>query len=279
MAVEPTPLSASNPRIASLRRLSGRRKARLEAGRFVIEGPVPIGELLAAGADLDELYVDLEQWEQTDDRLSLRVVVRDADAAGVPVWGLTSSVFASVSDTNAPQGALAIAVRSPQTMSAIAGSDGPVLVLVDISDPGNAGTLVRAAEAAGCAGVVFAGSSTDPFGPKAVRAAAGSIVRLPIAEVPEVSDALIELHNAGRTVVAMVVTGGAAPELTDLSAPVAIVIGSEAHGLPAAVVADCDIAVTIPMESAVESINAAVAGAVVLFEAARQRRNTETLSK
>lgn len=279
MAVEPTPLSASNPRIASLRRLSGRRKARLEAGRFVIEGPVPIGELLAAGADLDELYVDLEQWEQTDDRLPLRVVVRDADAAGVPVWGLTTSVFASVSDTNAPQGALAIAVRSPQTMSAIAGSDGPVLVLVDISDPGNAGTLVRAAEAAGCAGVVFAGSSTDPFGPKAVRAAAGSIVRLPIAEVPEVSDALIELHNAGRTVVAMLVTGGAAPELTDLSAPVAIVIGSEAHGLSAAVVADCDIAVTIPMESAVESINAAVAGAVVLFEAARQRRTAETLSK
>ena len=95
MVVEPTPLSASNPRIASLRRLSGRRKARLEAGRFVIEGPVPIAELLAAGADLDELYVDLDQWAQVDDRSPLRSVVRDADAAGVPVWGLTSSVFAS----------------------------------------------------------------------------------------------------------------------------------------------------------------------------------------
>lgn len=273
MTVEPTPLSATNPRIASLRRLTGRRKARLEAGQFVIEGPVPIGELIAAGADLDELYVDLEQWRQADDRAPLRAVVRDADAAGVSVWGLTPSVFASVSDTNAPQGALALARRTPQPLSAIGSGEGPVLVLVDISDPGNAGTLIRTAEAAGCAGVVFVGSSTDPFGPKAVRAAAGSIVRLPVAEVSEVADALVELHAAGRTVVATVVSGGAAPELADLSAPVAVVIGSEAHGLSAGVVASCDVTITIPMTPGVESVNAAVAGAVVLFEAARQRRN------
>lgn len=273
MVVEPTPLSASNPRIASLRRLSGRRKARLEAGRFVIEGPVPIAELLAAGADLDELYVDLDQWAQVDDRSPLRSVVRDADAAGVPVWGLTSSVFASVSDTATPQGALALAIRSVLPVRSVADLDGPVLVLVDISDPGNAGTLVRAAEAAGCAGVVFAGSSTDPFGPKAVRAAAGSIVRLPVSEDAEVSTVLDELRSAGRTLVATVVDGGAAPEATDLSVPVAILIGSEAHGLASEVIAACSATITIPMQSAVESINAAMAGAVVLFEVARQRRN------
>jgi TrmH family RNA methyltransferase len=273
VVVEPTPLSASNPRIASLRRLSGRRKARLEAGRFVIEGPVPIAELLAAGADLDELYVDLDQWAQVDDRSPLRSVVRDADASGVPVWGLTSSVFASVSDTATPQGVLALAIRSVAPVRSVADLDGPVLVLVDISDPGNAGTLVRAAEAAGCAGVVFAGSSTDPFGPKAVRAAAGSIVRLPVSEDAEVSTVLDELRSAGRTLVATVVDGGAAPEATDLSVPVAILIGSEAHGLSSEVIAACSTTITIPMQSAVESINAAVAGAVVLFEAARQRRN------
>ena len=273
MVVEPTPLSASNPRIASLRRLSGRRKARLEAGRFVIEGPVPIAELLAAGADLDELYVDLDQWAQVDDRSPLRSVVRDAVAAGVQVWGLTSSVFASVSDTATPQGVLALAIRSVAPVRSVADLDGPVLVLVDISDPGNAGTLVRAAEAAGCAGVVFAGASTDPFGPKAVRAAAGSIVRLPVSEGAEVSTVLDELRSAGRTLVATVVDGGAAPETTDLSVPVAILIGSEAHGLSSEVIAACSATITIPMQSAVESINAAVAGAVVLFEVARQRRN------
>jgi TrmH family RNA methyltransferase len=273
VVVEPTPLSASNPRIASLRRLSGRRKARLEAGRFVIEGPVPIAELLAAGADLDELYVDLDQWAQVDDRSPLRSVVRDADASGVPVWGLTSSVFASVSDTATPQGVLALAIRSVAPVRSVADLDGPVLVLVDISDPGNAGTLVRAAEAAGCAGVVFAGSSTDPFGPKAVRAAAGSIVRLPVSEDTGVSTVLDALRSAGRTLVATVVDGGAAPEATDLSVPVAILIGSEAHGLSSEVIAACSATITIPMQSAVESINAAVAGAVVLFEVARQRRN------
>ena len=272
MAVEPTPLSASNPRIASLRRLSGRRKARLEAGRFVLEGPVPIAELLSAGAQLDELYVDLDQWEQVDDRSPLRTVVRDADAAGIPVWGLASSVFASVSDTNAPQGVLALGLRTVSTIPAIAALDGPVLVLVDLSDPGNAGTLIRTAEAAGCAGVVFAGTSTDPFGPKAVRAAAGSIVRLPIAEVAVVEIALEQLRAAGRSIVATVVSGGMALEDVELSGSVALLIGSEAHGLPADVVAQSSASVTIPMQSSVESINAAIAGAVVLFEAARQRR-------
>lgn len=272
MAVEPTPLSASNPRIASLRRLSGRRKARLEAGRFVLEGPVPIAELLSAGAQLDELYVDLDQWEQVDDRSPLRTVVRDADAAGIPVWGLASSVFASVSDTNAPQGVLALGLRTVSTIPAIAALDGPVLVLVDLSDPGNAGTLIRTAEAAGCAGVVFAGTSTDPFGPKAVRAAAGSIVRLPIAEVAVVEIALEQLRAAGRSLVATVVSGGMALEDVELSGSVALLIGSEAHGLPADVVAQASASVTIPMQSSVESINAAIAGAVVLFEAARQRR-------
>ena len=274
MAVEPTPLSASNPRIASLRRLTGRRKARLEAGRFVLEGPVPIAELLASGAEIDELYVDLEQWEQADDRSPLRSLVRDAEEVGVPIWGLAASVFASVSDTNSPQGALALAIRTVTPIEVLAEGDGTILVLVDISDPGNAGTLVRAAEASGCAGVVFAGSSTDPYGPKAVRAAAGSIVRIPIAEQTDCSAALEELRSAGRRLVATVVDGGSAPEAADLTGSIAVLIGSEAHGLSAAIVAECSHSITIPMQSTVESINAAVAGAVVLFEAARQRRTT-----
>jgi len=272
VVVEPTPLSANNPRIASLRRLSGRRKARIEAGRFVIEGPVPIGELLAAGAQIDELYVDLDQWSSVDDRAPLREVVRDAHEAGVSVWGLTSSVFSSVSDTNSPQGVLASAVRSVSTISELVALDGPLLVLIDLSDPGNAGTLVRAAEAAGCVGVIFAGSSTDAFGPKAVRAAAGSIVRLPVAESSEITEVMAQLRSSGRVVVATVVDGGALPETVDLSGSVALLIGSEAHGLPVEVVDQCSVSVTIPMKSAVESINAAVAGAVVLFECSRQRR-------
>jgi len=273
VAAELTLLSANNPRLASLRRLIGRRRARLDAGRFVVEGPVPVAELLAAGAVLEEVYVDVEAWNNVDDRSPLRVLVREAEAAGVPVWGLAASVFVSVSDTKAPQGALAIALRTTVSIDSLPLDGGPVLVLADISDPGNAGTLVRTAEAAGCRGVVFTGSSTDPFGPKAVRAAAGSIVRLPIVEAESTFDALEKLAEAGRSLVATVVCGGVAPELLRLADPVAIVIGSEAHGLSAEIIDRCNQRVTIPMVPSVESINAATAGAVLLFEAARQRRH------
>jgi RNA methyltransferase, TrmH family len=184
---------------------------------------------------------------------------------------VVASVFASVSDTATPQGVLAIAPRRPMDIAELSARPGPVLVLVDVADPGNAGTLIRTAEAAGCAGVVVCGSTTDPFGPKSVRAAAGSVVRLPVAEVDEVGDVISAL--TGRTIVGTVVGGGVAPESVDLSAPVALLIGSEAHGLSADVVARCDSLVTIPMAPTVESINAATAGAVVLFEAARQRRD------
>ncbi len=235
---------------------------------FVIEGPVPVSELLAAGTALRELYIDADAWAGADDRSPLRAAVRDALDADVPVWSLTSSVFASVSDTNSPQGMLAVAPRSVATVADVAAGSGPVLVLVDVSD---AGTLVRAAEATGCAGVVACGTTTDLFGPKTVRAAAGSIVRLPVAEETEVDAALDAL--AGRSLVGTVVSGGVAPEAVDLVAPVALLVGSEAHGLAASVVSRCDALVTIPMAATVESINAAVAGAVLLFESARQRRN------
>lgn len=272
MVVEPTPLSANNSRIANLRRLTGRRRARLDAGQFVIEGPVPVAELLDAGAALTEIYVDADAWVSFDDRSALRSSVRRAIETGTPAWSIAPAVFASVSDTATPQGVLALAPRTVVPIADLAARPGPVLVLVDVADPGNAGTLVRAAEAAGCAGVVFVGSSTDPFGPKTVRAAAGSLIRLAIAEEPTVAVALDALVGSGRAMVATVVSGGVAPESLALARDVVIVVGSEAHGLGPDVIARCDDLVTIPMEPSVESINVAMAGAVVLFEAARQRR-------
>jgi TrmH family RNA methyltransferase len=276
VAVEPTPLSANNPRLAALRRLTGRRKARLEAGQFVIEGPVALAEALGAGLFVDELYVDARTWAEAftrsgdDDPFVLLVDL--AATSGASVWSLTDGVIASVSDTVTPQGLLAVAPRRPRTTSEVAAAEGPVLVLVDIADPGNAGTLVRAAEAAGAAGVVFAGSSTDAFGPKAVRAAAGSLLRLPVAEVADIDTCLVELRRSGRTLVATIAAGGVAPESLDLTGPIAVLIGSEAHGLPREIVASSDLHLTIPLAPSVESLNAGVAGAIVLFEASRQRR-------
>ena len=265
-------MAASNPRVSSLRRLTGRRKARIEAGLFVIEGPVALGELLAAGTALDEVYVDVDAWNGADDNSALVTAVTLASSAGTPVWGIAPEVFARVSDTATPQGVLAVAPRRVVDLDAMTALDGPILVLVDVGDPGNAGTLVRAAEAAGAAGVVFAGSSTDAFGPKTVRAAAGSLMRLPVAEIADVEGLVADLLEAGRIVFATVVEDGAAPEDLDLAGSPVLLVGSEAHGLDPALVERCTGTVTIPMNLDVESINAAVAGAVVLFEAARQRR-------
>lgn len=265
-------MAASNPRVSSLRRLTGRRKARIEAGLFVIEGPVALGELLAARIELDEVYVDVDAWNGADDNSALVTAVTLASSAGTPVWGIAPEVFARVSDTATPQGVLAVAPRRVVDLDAMTALDGPILVLVDVGDPGNAGTLVRAAEAAGAAGVVFAGSSTDAFGPKTVRAAAGSLMRLPVAEIADVEGLVADLLDAGRIVFATVVEDGAAPEDLDLGGSPVLLVGSEAHGLDPALVERCTGTVTIPMNLDVESINAAVAGAVVLFEAARQRR-------
>lgn len=276
MAVEPTPLSANNQRLATLRRLTGRRKARLEAERYVIEGPVVLTEALSAGLAVEELYVDAHIWAEAftragDDDPFVRTVDLAA-AGGATVWSLAEGVLESVSDTVTPQGLLAVARRRTCSVTEIAASSGPVLVLVDVADPGNAGTLIRAAEASGAAGVVFAGSSTDAFGPKTVRAAAGSLLRLPVAEAADVDECLDELRNSGRSILATVAQGGAAPDVLDLTGAIALLIGSEAHGLPESVVSRCDLTLTIPVAATVESLNAAVAGAVVMFEASRQRR-------
>lgn len=272
MAVEPTPLSASNPRISDLRRLSGRRRSRVESGRFVIEGPVPILEVLDADGAITELVVDVDAWRDADPAAPLRRVVERATQRSIPTFGVASTVLASVADTATPQGAVAVAPRAPVSVHDLVAGDGPLLVVVDLADPGNAGTAIRAAEAAGACGVVFAGTSTDPYGPKAVRAAAGSIARLPIADEPDVAVVLDVIERSGRRTVGTVVTGGAAPESLDLAGPVAILVGSEAHGLPDAIRRRCHDLLTIPMASTVESINVAMASSVVLFEAARQRR-------
>ena len=235
-------------------------------------------EALSAGTTIDELYVDARTWAEAFGRAAdddpFIVTVDLAAAAGASVWSLSEGVLDSISDTVTPQGMLAVAPRRTVSIEQLAAAGGPVLVLVDVADPGNAGTLVRAAEASGAAGVVFAGTSTDAFGPKAVRSAAGSLLRLPVVEAPDAAGAIERLRQLGRTTLATVVAGGESPDLVDLTVPLAIVVGSEAHGLDSAIVACCDRTLTIPVAASVESLNVAVAGSVVLFEASRQRRSS-----
>ncbi len=239
-------------RITSLHRDPSERRV---ARRTVVEGPRALDDAVRNGVRIVEVAI-----EERFDRGSLPGAL-----AGVPVHVVPDGSLAKAGDLVTGQGVTAV-VEIPAPGSSPLG--GLVLVLVDVADPGNVGTLVRAADAAGAAAVVRVGGA-DPWAPKVVRASAGSVFRIPLVE--EV-DPVGGLAAAGFRSVALVARGGAAPEEVDLGGDVAVLVGNEAHGLPADLVERCDGLLSIPMASGVESLNAAMAGSVVLFESVRQRR-------
>lgn len=263
-------LAARNPEVQTLRRLTRRRSARSEADRYVIEGPRLVLDALDAGVTVDRVYVPADA-----SGADVRELHRRADAGGVTLRQLAPGVLEQVASTQTPQPAIAVArPRLVAIADALDGVDDPlVLVLCDVSDPGNAGTLLRVAEAAGVALVIVCGpAAVEVHNPKVVRAAAGSLFRVAVATVPDAVAALDDLGARGVRRVATLVDAGVAYDGADLRGAVAIVLGSEAHGLPDAVVERVDERVRIPMAGQVESLNVGVAGAVLAFEAARQRR-------
>jgi len=233
----------------------------------VIEGPTLLREALAATVPLTDVFVTPDADEG---------LVTDASARGAVVRWVTADVLARAVDTVTPQGVAAIARRIDVTVddAVAAAAVGPLaLVLVDVADPGNAGTLLRAAEAAGAAAVLFCGGSVDPCNPKCVRASAGALFHLPVAIGGEAEAVLERLGEVGVRTAATVVRGGTPYDEADLAGPLAIVLGSEAHGLAAGLVEAIDLRLTIPMAGRSESLNVAMAGSVLCFESLRQRRN------
>lgn len=264
------PVAAKNPLVADLRRLSRRRSARVEQGRFLVEGPTLVAVALDAGVSIEMLVHD---GSAVLDDPTVALAAR-ARSSGARLIEVPAGVMARITDTVTPQPLAAVVGRNPTTLEAVLG-DGvpslPVLVLVGVSDPGNAGTLLRSAEAAGVAAVVFCAGSVDPFHPKTVRASAGSIFQVPVVDGVDPTVALASLADAGLRRVGTVARSGAPLEQARLSGPVAVVLGSEAHGLPDDLGAELDELVTIPMAGRAESLNVAMAGTLFAFECARRR--------
>lgn len=232
----------------------------------MIEGPVLVAEALTAGLAVDEVLV--APGVAPD-------VVAAAASRGVTVRTVVADVLARALDARTPPGVAAVAARPEVDVATAlaAAADGPLaLVLVDVADPGNAGTLLRAGEAAGASAVLFCGASVDPCNPKCVRASAGSLFHLPVCSGGEAEAVLEDLGGAGVRRAATVVRGGRPYDEVDLTGPVAIVLGSEAHGLPSALVALVDDRLTIAMAGRSESLNVAMAGSILCFESLRQRR-------
>lgn len=176
----------------------------------------------------------------------------------------------ALAHTTTPQGVVAVA-STPSFRVADLGSDADlVLVLAQVRDPGNAGTLVRSAAAAGADCVVFSEGSVDPFGPKTVRASAGAVLRVPVDRSQPLAGSLAILKKKGFDILAAEGRSETSVYDVDLTGPTAIILGNEAWGLEPDLA--FDIAASVPMEEAIESLNVATAGSLFLFEAVRQRR-------
>ena len=188
------------------------------------------------------------------------------------VFTVTPAVLDALSPVRTPSGVVALALRKTSPLPQLL-EPRPALVLVahDIQDPGNAGAMIRSAEAGGATGVLFAGASADPWGAKALRAAMGSTFRLPVAHVRDVAEALDHLRSAGLTIVATVPRDGRELQHIDLRRPCALLVGAEGRGLDAELLQQADEELSIPMQSPVESLNVAVAAALLVYEARRQR--------
>ncbi len=248
------------------------------------EGPELLRTALDVGAEVESVYVSPDG---ADDPAT-QEVCRRAGAVGARVFPLAPGVLERVADTVTPQPVLAVLpmladgglLREPGP-EAEAEDTGPlwtpgpgalVVVLVDVRDPGNAGTVLRAADAAGATAVVFTAESVDPYNPKTVRASAGSLFHVPFTVRPDPALLATGLAAAGFRTMATVVRDGEDYAGLDWSVPTAVFFGNESSGLDPALTARLDGAVAIPMAGRAESLNVGVASAVVAFEAFRQRR-------
>lgn len=254
------------PRVVAARRLTT-RSGRGAAGRFLAEGAHAVTEALRRPERVHELFVT----EQAASRHA--ELLRDAAGAGVTVSGITERAADLLSETVTPQGIVAVCDTIDVPLERLfAGTPALVAVLVGISDPGNAGTVLRVADAAGADGIVFAGDTVDPHNGKCLRASTGSLFHLPVARVKDVADVFAACRAAGLRVVAA--DGNAELDLTGsdtLGDPIAWVFGSEAHGLDAPVLADVDEVLKVPLYGAAESLNLATAAAVCLYASAMRR--------
>jgi RNA methyltransferase, TrmH family len=258
-------LGPRHHRVRRLRDLIRDSRARREAEAFVVEGPRILEAALDRGASLESAYIG-----PGADRAFSPLITR-LRSLGITIEELKEGVLERIGDTVTPQPVLAVASMTRIELDAL-DRDGPVLVAVTVRDPGNAGTLVRSAEAAGAAGVVFSGNSVDPYAPKVVRSSAGAVFGIPIVEADDPVKVLDALGRQGRRRFAAVASGGERFDRVDLSGSVAIVLGNEAAGLPSDLDGCLDGRVTVPIEPPADSLNVGMAGTVLAFEAARQRR-------
>ncbi len=263
--------SIRSPRVAAARRLA-KRAFRSADGRFLAEGPQAIREAAASPGVLIEVFSTAEAAQRHADLLAA------CRQAGVPVALVSGEVMASIAQTVTPQGLAAVCHRLDVTIDqALAKPPRLVTVLVDPRDPGNTGTVIRTADAAGADSIVLTGGSVDPYNGKCVRATAGSIFHVPLVVAGPVEPAVDRLREARLWILAADGAGDVdldtALDSGSLERPTAWLFGNEAWGLPDTVRSLADAVIRIPIHGRAESLNLAAAAAVCLYASARAHRS------
>ncbi|UOQ89523.1 RNA methyltransferase [Agromyces endophyticus] len=260
-----------SPRVRAVAKLA-KKAARAESGLFLLEGPQAVAEALEFRP---ELLVELYATPTALDRYP--EIAEAAVLAGLTTEYVTEEVLASMADTVTPQGFAAVCRQFPTAVKDVfAASPRLIAILEEVRDPGNAGTIVRAADAAGADAVIMTGRAVDLYNPKVVRSSTGSIFHVPVAVGADLDDVLARARAAGLTVLAADIKGEdllAARNDGSLAKPTAWLFGNEARGLPDEQLALVDRVVTVPIYGHAESMNLATAASVCLYESAFAQRS------
>lgn len=260
-----------SPRVRAVAKLT-KRSARTETGLFLLEGPQAAREVLHyAPSTVVELYA-------TPAAMDKHVDIRDAaHDAGIRVDYTTEAVLDAMADTVTPQGIVAVARQTPSRLDDIFARAPKLLAICEeVRDPGNLGTIIRAADATGADAVILTGKTVDPYNPKVVRSTTGSLFHVPIVVGADLTDVIDRAREAGLRVVAADVGGGDfLAERATLAAPTAWLFGNEARGLNDDALALVDASLRLPIYGAAESLNLATAASVCLYETAFAQRSSE----
>jgi TrmH family RNA methyltransferase len=241
--------------------------AQREGGMALLDGWHLLRDAANASVEITTVAISEPPSNVDDEALVDRLAHR------AQVMTVSASVMDALSPVRTPAGVVAIVQAShSQFASLLAPPPALVVVAIDVQDPGNAGAIVRSAEAGGATGVIFAGESADPWGWKALRAAMGSTFRLPVTRELDTSVLLTRLRRAGIRLLATVPRGGRPMHDCNLRGDVAVLVGAEGAGLTESIAQDADDRVSIPMKHPVESLNVAVSAGVLVYEARRQRQ-------
>lgn len=255
--------SSANGKVKQVMNLIKKAKARNESGLFVAEGLRIFKEI--PREQIDSIFVS-ESFLKEEERKHL--------IEGMKYEVLTDEVFQVMSDTKTPQGILALVKQHAYTPEDLTRVPGPafIMILENIQDPGNLGTIIRAGEGAGITGVLMNSTTADIYNPKVIRSTMGSVFRVPFAYTDDLAASILQLKKKGIKLYAAHLNGRNNYEKEDYTVDTGFLIGNEANGLTEDTARLADAYIKIPMMGSVESLNAAVAASVLMFETARQRR-------